>query len=606
MSVADEKGSSVAPRPARLERLQRTDQDFHKVMSDFDELMALANSGHLSGGPAITLPPEMLQPVRGGSQPRQQPPPQKATPYTTYGKEGSPAAVSTPPSFTGKRGTAVEPLLVSQQQQRLDGMSAIDCKHVPALGVDASQCGTPPISAGGASIPSRASSSDSSIGGSIPRGGRNLPPLPGGGVSSSGSILRPNSVPLHVPESLLVGIEDDERPASMQDFHPRTLRGGDAGSSPPLAKGGLLLFAADDPAMVEALLLPNMSAQRDELQKEMAEIDALRKLREVERVTRQRQRDARRQRLAADAAAATSGVAFQCQDGASRQGGSSSSSCNVGGGDTKLESPDGSPVGAAPAAAVVAAAVDPAVVVAQLRQQQQAAIDAFAEDESTTRNTLVNTYAQFVLSCLSDLEAIKVIEESEHRIRIRRILDQGTVAAQRDEERRKLRILEATRDCVRDQTDDRQALEVLQAVTFAAATQQFLKDMESPATGLIVEERLERTEWLMTAENEMFGFIAALCVTEREGLERQRVERMASRLCQLTIAEPLAALNKGVALLRVEAEHRRLMRSLYDDEHDALWEWHCEEVLPRLERQVWHTIVRETNLRLEADRKSVV
>jgi hypothetical protein len=541
MSTVDDKGS-VPPRPTRLERLQRTDQDFHRVMSDFDELMALAHSGQLTGG-AMAPPKEPLR----------------------------------HPSFGIARRAPSEQLTDLPSQHRLEGVSALESRHAPG---SSAHFGTPPISAGGHSMVSRASSSDSSVSSSAQRSSRTLPPLAQDYSNLRHRVSpRPNSVPLHPPECLILAADDETRPSSTQDFVASGEGLGTSSSCSPYTRRHL-----NEALQVEALLVPKMSAQSAELRRELEEIEDLRRKREEERLQRQRDREERR-RQRTEAATASSNV-WQ-QPGSQRPLGPatcSSSNNQVKEGRNALS-----------------AAPDAAEEAAKFIRIWQAVVAGLFDMESTQRNCLANQYAEFVLSSLATLEELAVLEQSEHRTRVRRILEQGALASQREDERRRLRILDVTRDCVRDEADERQSIEVQQMAVFVAATRQFV---ELPAeTDLVVTERLERTEWIMAAEEEMFCFIRIAALREKEKLQRLTLEHTAWRLHALTIGGPLAVLNQSVALRRLEGEQRRLLKILWRDEHEALWEWHCEEIQPRLERQLWHTIVRETNERLDIEKE---
>ena len=550
MSSVDEKTlPSGPPRPSRLERLQRTDSDFHKVMNDFEQLMAATATGQLQRG---------------------------SNPATAHPSNESSAVVPEPSTLAPLRqlpnGGVVARRTASEIAYQLRMDSALEAKYFSA-GANFAPVATPPISAGGQSMASRGSSSDSSVGGSAQRI-RSLPPLSytssSLGVESTAAARlrqrvspRPNSVPLHAPDTLVV-LGDDERPATTHD---------------------LVSSSAMEQQSLESLLMPKMSAQQEELRREMSEIDELRRKRDEDRLRRQVEREERRkQRAAGDDVSNVWQQARASASPRSHEEKNENSTQSAGGGETS------------------AAALSPAEEAARRLKIQQAVLIGLVDVEGTSRNKIWNSYSEFVAIALSRLEELAVLEQSEHRIRIRRILEQDAVSSYREEERRRYRVLDIVRDCVRDETDARLQIESNQAARFLAATRDFVSVLESPLFSLVVNERLERDEWALSVEDEMFCFIQQASLIDLERIGRHEIERMCSRLAVLTLAEPIAVFNKSVSLLRSEAEKRRLLRLMCEDEASALWEWFCEELVPRLDRQMWHTIVRETNERLDIER----
>lgn len=580
-----EGSSSVSGRPQHLppcpkrREMQRTDQDFHKLMNDFDSLLADAALGKLGGGgggyvranelPSSTGgPPRVLKPIAGDGSGIA--PPMTSSQYDQFfktagtfssvGSSGNLRAVATPQSRASSTTTTSSATPTSES--RLGRLAPLlddetSCNFSSnSTAVEVSSTNRPVVS-----------------------GHRSLLGLltaklrkPTLYSSESRAATTQAKKPSPRPHSVPVDIAEFQRTANGGEcLEVSTAEDGPSSTKHRPATTG------DTPALARLPSTPRMESHWEEnpsaresgsnktaMEKEMEEIEKLRIKRDEDRRKREQEREERQLKRY-----------------------------------LQQNPPPPRPPSPPPPPSID----DERKRLMDLIKQD---MELLMEMEQTGREGKLVQEQQSFLKILREAsysrEKIAISDEAQHQQRLRQIQERATVKAKQDDERERQRRWEIVRDTVVDEEQLREETVAIEGNTWDDLIASFFLFMDSPLIELQVEERLVRSEHVYELENEMFTFYERKALAEIESIQRRRLDRAWVSLTASHLSVPIMLYNKQCVVLTDEVKKRRHTYASREIEHQLLWERFCEDVQPLVDRELWKLNILEANLRMTVER----
>lgn len=166
-----------------------------------------------------------------------------------------------------------------------------------------------------------------------------------------------------------------------------------------------------------------------------------------------------------------------------------------------------------------------------------------------------------------------------------------------EQERWARRVVEFTRDTVWNETYERQLISDVEHRDFSLLLQRFDFWRRHPVMVLQAAERDDRT--MTTDERDVFvRIIAAVCVEEGEATARRRIRCEEDAIFTDSVMMPLTCLSQTARFCALERRQRAAIELPALETGRAIIAAHCDAIAPIIERELWLHVVAEAEARM--------